>query len=446
MIVLRAALKFTRLFYKVKLSQTYRLFLNWSIFILVSVSAPAQTNSNAIADSQCLQRDLPGWLRQKLGKPEKSGVSNNNSLLLVPIIGSNPATGFMIGVGGQFAFRLPENKRYSFLSGSIQATTKQQYLFLLKNTVYTRKEKFFLTGDWRFLIFSQTTYGLGTDAPKNGILSYQYNLLGQETTMDSLAQPMEFNFVRIHQSGGYRVAEGIYLGLGYQLDGFFKIVDQKLKMNPGDTLITAHYAYNLQYGFDTKRYLASGLNVNFIWDTRDNMIQAYKGHFLAINWRGDFTFLGSRKNVTMLNVEWRSFHPFSKRNPAHQIAFWAIGQFTPKGGYPYLILPATAYDQRSRSARGYTQGRFRGNNYVYSEAEYRFPLTGCGGLLGGVLFLNATTCDNPAGDLKLFQSIQPGYGFGLRVMLDKASRSNLCADFGFGKQSAGFYLAVSETF
>jgi outer membrane protein assembly factor BamA len=123
-----------------------------------------------------------------------------------------------------------------------------------------------------------------------------------------------------------------------------------------------------------------------------------------------------------------------------------MGNFSPEGEFPYLILPATAYDQRSRSARGYTQGRYRGNNFLYGEAEYRFPISKCGGILGGVLFLNATTANNPIQSLKLFESVKPGYGLGLRVMVDKKTRTNLAIDFGFGDKSSGFYLAASETF
>ena len=39
-----------------------------------------------------------------------------------------------------------------------------------------------------------------------------------------------------------------------------------------------------------------------------------------------------------------------------------------------------------------------------------------------------------------------GYGAGLRIMVDKRSRTNLAVDFGFGQKSFGFYLAASETF
>jgi outer membrane protein assembly factor BamA len=111
-----------------------------------------------------------------------------------------------------------------------------------------------------------------------------------------------------------------------------------------------------------------------------------------------------------------------------------------------MVLPATAYDQRGRSARGYVQGRFRGSNYLYGEAEYRFPISRCSGVLGGVVFVNATTADNKAKSLELFEAVRAGYGFGLRVMADKSSRTNFAVDLGFGKQSFGFYLAASETF
>jgi hypothetical protein len=66
--------------------------------------------------------------------------------------------------------------------------------------------------------------------------------------------------------------------------------------------------------------------------------------------------------------------------------------------------------------------------------------------LSGVVFLNGTTATNPVQNLELFKSIKAGYGLGLRVMLDKQSRSNLAIDWGFGEKSSGFYLAVSEAF
>ena len=78
--------------------------------------------------------------------------------------------------------------------------------------------------------------------------------------------------------------------------------------------------------------------------------------------------------------------------------------------------------------------------------EYRGTLTS-NGLLGVVAFLNTTTVDNLATGEKLFDSMAPGAGFGFRVLLNKRSRTNLCTDWGWGKDgSHGFYLAIQEAF
>ncbi|GAA0878710.1 hypothetical protein GCM10009119_16780 [Algoriphagus jejuensis] len=399
------------------------------------------------ADSVCETKDLPQLIRQARNKPPKEKPEDASSLLLLPIIGSNPATGFMVGVGGQYAFKMNGSEQYSLISGSVQATTKNQYILMLKNNVYSKNEKFFYSGDWRYLIFSQSTYGLGTNAPEGGILDYQFNLAGIETTQDSLTQPMTFNFGRLHQSVGVKIKDDMYVGLGYNFDSYSKIKDLKLNLSEGDSMrLTSHYLYNTKYGFPTEKYFSSALFASFIIDTRDNMIQPYKGHFLSLGYRGAFKVVGNKNNANMFMGEWRSYHGLSKRNPAHLIAIWAMGNFTPEGDFPYMNLPSTAYDQRGRSSRGYTQGRFRGKDYMYAETEYRFPISRCGGVLSGVVFVNGTTTNNVAQDLKLFDSVKAGYGLGLRVMVDKYSRTNLTLDYGFGEQSSGFYLAVSETF
>ena len=110
---------------------------------------------------------------------------------------------------------------------------------------------------------------------------------------------------------------------------------------------------------------------------------------------------------------------------------------------PYLDLPATGSD--GRSARGYGDGRYRGNHLVYGEVEYRGTLTN-NGLLGMVLFANSTTIDNSSGE-KIFDVWAPAAGLGLRVLLNKRSRTNLAADYAWGKAgSTGFYLGIQEAF
>lgn len=180
-------------------------------FLLTSAFSGNLNGQDAVSvniDTSCVQKELGDVIRVAIGKPPKVKPKEAGSLLLLPIIGSNPATGFMIGVGGQYAFKVPGSTLYSALMGSIQFTSKNQQIFLLKNNIYTKNNKFFLSGDWRYMIYSQSTYGLGTNSPEGGVLEYQYSIAGAETTADSLTQPMKFNFTRIHQTVSIKLAKG----------------------------------------------------------------------------------------------------------------------------------------------------------------------------------------------------------------------------------------------
>ena len=426
----------------------YRFYLSFLIIWMVCqpVSGQEQATEAVHHDSICPQRDLKDLLMQVLHKTPGNKKEKSGSLLLVPIIGSNPAIGFMVGVGGQAAFKMPGCEDYSSFSGSAQFTTRSQKIFMLKNNVYTRDNRFYLEGDWRYLVYSQSTFGLGTSAPEGGLVDYQYHLFGVATNLDSLAQPMKFNFARFHQSVSFNLYKGLMAGIGYELDYYFRIRDEKFSYGPVDTLFTSHFVYNVLYGFDTEKYLSSMLNLHVVYDTRDNIMNAYEGIFARAAYKVGPKFMGNSITGMALDLEWRSFHSLSRSNPRHLVAFWLMGNFTREGDFPYMILPAITYDQRGRNGRGYTQGRFRGPNLVYGEAEYRFPITSCGGILGGVFFVNAITTDNPVLGIDLFDVIRPGVGTGLRVMIDKASRMNLAVDVGWGHKSFGFYLNVTETF
>ena len=99
----------------------------------------------------------------------------------------------------------------------------------------------------------------------------------------------------------------------------------------------------------------------------------------------------------------------------------------------------------AEAVRGYTQGLFRGTNLVYLATEFRFPIT-CNQMLSGTVFTNFVTTSNPDTNTKLFEYVQPAFGFGLRVLIDKATRTNLIADYAWGNNSKGFYLNAGETF
>ena len=146
----------------------------------------------------------------------------------------------------------------------------------------------------------------------------------------------------------------------------------------------------------------------------------------------------------MANYDLRYYLGLSKDKKRHLLAFWSYGTFKLLGDVPYLALPSLGWDTYNRSGRGYIQGRYRGFDLVYMEAEYRFPLSS-NGMWGGVAFLNNTLASAP--DQKLFEKTAPGLGLGLRMKMDKRARINLTVDYGVGlDKSSGIYFSMQETF
>ena len=81
---------------------------------------------------------------------------------------------------------------------------------------------------------------------------------------------------------------------------------------------------------------------------------------------------------------------------------------------------------------------------LYLETEYRFGILS-NGLLGGVVFGNVQSFSELGSGR--FQQVTPGYGTGLRISLNKFSRTNLCIDYGWGTHgSGGFFVNLGEVF
>ena len=58
-----------------------------------------------------------------------------------------------------------------------------------------------------------------------------------------------------------------------------------------------------------------------------------------------------------------------------------------------------------------------------------------------------TTVSNSQTGEKLFDSVAPSGGGGLRLLINKQSRTYLCLDFAWGKDgSTGVYLAIQDAF
>ena len=156
-------------------------------------------------------------------------------------------------------------------------------------------------------------------------------------------------------------------------------------------------------------------------------------------------FLGGDSSWQLLHLEFRDYVPLVASG-ARRLAFWGFSDLTVNGAPPYFDLPATVMDTYGRAARGYREGRYRGERLVYGEIEYRGAVTHSG-LIGIVAFANTTTVSNLQTGEHLFDSFAPAVGGGLRLLLNKRSRTNLCFDVAWGKDSShGVYFALQDAF
>jgi outer membrane protein assembly factor BamA len=394
----------------------------------------AQTESDT--DKSCPPKTVFELFKKKdsilVVKPIK-----NSFLLIIPIIGIQPATGFSYGATGQYTFKGKGiSDKYSSANLGVTFTTQKQLLVNVKNNILLKSNKIYLRGDYRMYIFTQPNYGLGTNIiPKKRD--------DPDFTVESIEEPMDYNYLKFHQTASWEIKKNFYIGGGVEVDWYSTINDKNLDIENGK--FTDHYNYSTQNGFNENEYFVNGLSFNFIYDSRDNQINTRKGWFANFNYRFNWDLFNEQKASNVLNTEFRYFLPLDPKKEQFVLGFWAFGQFVTKGAVPYLNLPAIGWDQRSRSGEGYTQGLFRGNNLAYLQAELRFPIT-CNQLLSGTVFGNFTTASDKFNNVHLFEYVQPAFGVGLRLLIDKATRTNLVFDYAVGNRSKGFYLNAGETF
>lgn len=414
-----------------KVLKTKIVFL---LFLFVSQTTFSQEEVNEKEKKYPLRTIKELFIKEDTLKTRKPDSDTN--LIVLPTLGYQPANGFTFGFISQFSFKEKKENKVSLISGGASYSTQKQILSYLKNNMYLNNDKLFFSGDIRYYVFSQSNYGLGTGIVPWGSEFKQFDY-------NAIEQPMEYNYFKFHQTVSYNLFPSFYAGAGIHIDNYSKIFDSQLDV-PNEKY-TYHYNYSKEYGFNDKKYAVNGFSINFIYDTRDNLINTNKGLYLNMNYRYNPKNNDNKHDSGTLLLESRYFIPVDKINKQHVIGFWAYGQFSMNGRLPYLNLPAIGWDQNSRSGKGYVQGLFRGSNLLYFESEYRFPITR-NQMISGTVFANAVTTTDDNQNIKSFQYLQPAIGVGLRILLNKDTLTNFIFNFGLGRDSETFYFNDGEGF
>jgi len=394
-----------------------------------SAQTAAKTDEPPASDELVDVTDLIRKLRRKDQPAEAAEFDYRKPMwTFLPVIGAKPSSGVIVGFAGNVGFYRgdPSTTRISSSVASATFTTKKQAGISAHTTMFGRDDRWLMELDHRFQWTSQKTYGLGT------------------STSATSGDLVRFDFYRLYQSAYVRLRANLFAGAGLHFDRHTDVrPDEDIE---DEWPQSAYYQYSVANGLPLDAQTSAGPGAEVIWDSRDNFINPSRGWLARVGYSAHFNgFLGGDSSWEKVNLDLRTYAPLSS-DRRHKLAVWAYADLVVDGVAPYFDLPATASDSYGRSGRGYAEGRYRGEKLAFVELEYRAPLMRSG-LLGMVAFANATTISNQQAGEHIFDNFAPGAGAGLRLLLNKRSRTNLAFDLGFGERGHwGLYLVVQEAF
>jgi hypothetical protein len=363
----------------------------------------------------CKEMDLEDFLFTRKAKKKKTTTQKKKIYIsLFPAAGVSPSASQSIITLGNAAFYLADNNHthLSSVSFGVVYAFDNSFAIPIRFSIWTPKNKLYFYGDWRYLNYPEKTFGLGGSSKSEDVVLLRYS------------------YFRFYQTAMKRIKNHWFGGVGYQLDYHFNLNETEVSQNDGS--LVSH----IEPG------VSSGITFNVLGDNRHNSINPQGGYYFTSFYRINHQVFGSDNNWQSLYADYRKYFKVGKKT--NILALSAFGWFTFSGKPPYLDNPAIGWDAYSRSGRGYSQGRFRGADMIYAESEFRFNLT-CNGLIGAVVFMNISSYSEPVSHN--FNMLLPSAGTGLRIKINKFSRTNFAIDFGKGLYDQwNIWLNVGEVF
>jgi outer membrane protein assembly factor BamA len=212
-----------------------------------------------------------------------------------------------------------------------------------------------------------------------------------------------------------RVAHNVYVGPDYTL------VEVSTAIEGGSPLD------------EQRRY--SSLGIAGEYDTRPSKTYPMDGLYLTARLRRYADWLGSASEYTKAKVELNRYVEVDS------------GSVLALRGSVQAALGAVPFEAQSvvgngKDIRGYSEGRYRGDQVYATQAEYRWNFAPPFGAVGFLGFALATS----SGDPVTFSDVLPGVGAGFRYMMIPEIHANVGIDVAVGRNDWGLYFRIAEAF
>ena len=331
-------------------------------------------------------------------------------LINYPTIAYSPETRWEFGVSSLYIYsaqndlsnRLSELKAFTFY------TLENQYGLWLDHAVYTDENLWFIYGKVRYQSFPLFYYGVGPDSPK------EYTAL------------IDGNYTLVKERFLRAVVPSLYVGLELDYQRLGNVSYANTAANFEAPEIGANGSTNL------------GLGLGVLYDNIHNAMNPREGVYSEWAFLNYSNVFGSDFNFMSYIADNRVYSPMGKNGV---LAAQVYGQFT-AGEAPFNMLALMGGESLMR---GYYLGRYRDQNLVAAQLEYRILPFSCSKKWGASAFLAAGQVYGTQNTFA-WDAMLPTAGAGLRYLIFPEKDIYTRIDLAFTREGSGVYFFIGEAF
>jgi hypothetical protein len=328
-------------------------------------------------------------------------------IIPLPAIFYTPETRLGYGVLASGIFNLGNkvDTRNSNVQILAAYTLNKQTIIQTKHNLFSRGENLVFNGELNYYDFPILYYGVGND------------------TKEEFEENLEYQVVIFRERIIKKIKNNFFAGIQYRYTDLYDI-----EFKP-------EYLFSESKRINSGAGRNSGLGLAVIFDNRDNVLNASTGAFIEISNFIHRKDIGSDFNYDRYTFDFRKYWSLSENDV---IAAQFFGEFnTSNAPFREMALLGGEYIMR-----GYYKGRYRDNQQMAIQAEYRRQLLPWFGLTAFSAFGDVASQFDQF-ELSEFKWTAGG---GVRIMVNKSDRINIRIDYGIGHGTSGFYFAFAEAF
>lgn len=343
---------------------------------------------------------------------QKDSSKNKNQILAVPLVSRSIETDWSFGAGGSYTFYTTRKKdsttRTSVINFLGSYSLRKQFIFLIRGPVFFPGEKYILNTNLSYSYFPDRFWGLGN------------------TTVSTQEEAYDFRQYYIYLHAQRLLSKKIFVGLSYE---FQRVID--VNVQPAGL-------FEQQNVKGQKPYQVSGIGASIAWDKRNSTFWPNKGHLLSLSATHFSSWILSDHRYTNIVADARLYRRISRKQI---LALQAYGFFNTSTDVPIRSLASLGGADRMR---GFFNGRYRDNDLLSFQAEYRVHLFN---RFSAVAFTGVGDVNGKYSRV-IWSNLKYSFGGGLRFSTSRTEKQHIRIDYGFGngKGNSGLYVQFGEAF